>query len=105
MEAFGEDFEDLAEKTVKELEKTDREFTVTHDQANEDMVHQLKVSGAVDQFKDLAEDIDNTLSQMERCMSKVKRSASLLKRFNKQRNAQSLGKIADAMKKEIPTGE
>ena len=91
MEAFGEDFEDLAEKTVKELEKNDREFKETHDQANEDMVHQLKVSGAVDQFKDLAEDIDNTLSQMERCMSKVRRSASLLKRYNKQRNAQSLG--------------
>jgi hypothetical protein len=61
LEAFEEDFEDLAEKTVKSLEKTDKEFVVTHDQANEDMVHQLKVSGAVDQFKDLADDIEDTL--------------------------------------------
>jgi hypothetical protein len=69
------------------------------------MVNQLKASGAVDQFKDLADDIDATLSEMERCMSKVKRSASLLKIQQRRGNTLSLGQVADAMKADIPTGK
>lgn len=66
------------------------------------MVDQLKSSGAVKKFEDLGKDIEKTLHEMERCMSKVKRSSSLLKRYN---NTQNLGQVADAMRHEIPTGE
>jgi len=42
---------------------------------------------------------------MERCMSKVKRSVSLLKISNRRGNTLSLGQVADAMKAEIPSGK
>merc|ERR1712178_78877 len=65
-------------------------------------VDQLHESGAVKKFEDLTTDIDKTLNEMARCMSKVKRSSSLLKRYS---NTQNLGQVADAMKTELPTGD
>lgn len=50
VEDFGEDFMKLVEETVKELEKTDKEFKITHQNADTDMVDDLKESGAVKKF-------------------------------------------------------
>jgi ABC-type transporter Mla subunit MlaD len=99
-----EEAEQTVERALEDFESNDQMFDETATEAQAAMEAELESNGVVADAEDLADEIDATLSEINRSMMRQRRNARSLRRIRSARNVQSLGEMSDAMTEELPSG-
>jgi hypothetical protein len=99
-----EEAEQTVERALEDFESNDQMFDETATEAQAAMEAELENNGVVADAEDLADEIDATLSEINRSMMRQRRNARSLRRIRSARNVQSLGEVSDAMTEELPSG-